>query len=258
MGVTGGVRWSPHDHQPRVAITLLGTFGLDVDGCPVSLPTSARRLVGILALRGRLGRSRLAGMLWSDTTEQRALASLRTGIWRVNQAARGLVVSEHGSVSLGLSPEIDLHQLMAHGHAVLADSATALADQRHLMIGCGRGLDPGELLPDWDDAWLEQERERLRQLLLHVMEAEARWYSCEGRFGLALDLALALLHADELRESAHRLVVEIHLAEGNFAQAQRAYERCRTVLGAELGVAPSTALRGLVESAAAKSTLLPA
>lgn len=237
---TARVRWATPAPEPQVVVTLLGTFSLDVDGATVSLPTSAQRLVGILAMSGRLGRSRLAGMLWPDASEQRALASLRTGIWRVNQAAPGLVATDHGTVSLGLSPRIDLHELVDRSHAVLEDPGAALA------AGPASTEEHGDLLPDWDDVWIEDARERLSQLRLHVMEAEARWYGREGRFGLALDLALAAVQADDLRESAHRLVVEIHLAEGNVADAWRAFEHCREVLGVELGIEPSDAMRDLL------------
>ena len=72
-----------------------------------------------------------------------------------------------------------------------------------------------ELLPDWDDDWLEDERERLGQLHLHMLEAQADRLAADDRFGLALDVALAALRIDPFRESAHRTVIRIHLAEGN-------------------------------------------
>jgi len=225
---------------PHVAIRLLGTFALDVDGATVSLPTGAQRLVAVVALRGRLGRSRLAGLLWPGTIQHRALASLRTGIWRVNQAAPGLVVSSQGIVELGLRPEVDVDRLIEVSRAVLEGRET-LADP----TDAGGGT--GELLPDWDDAWLEQERERLRQLRLHVLEATATRLTEEGRFGMALESALAALRADDLRESAHRVVISIHLAEGNVVEARRAYDHCCRTLRDELGIEPSARVARLLD-----------
>ena len=224
---------------PEVSIRLLGTFTMDVDGDPVALPTGTQRLVAMLALRGRTGRSRLAGLLWPDTEERRALASLRTGIWRVNQAAPGLVVSAHGAVELGLAPVVDVQRLIDRSHALLRDEPD---DERLLPEDPGEG----ELLPDWEDCWLDAERERLHQLRLHVLEATARWLSDRGRYGLALEFALAALRADELRESAHRAVVGIHLAEGNVVEARRAYDACCRTLRDELGIEPSPSLTALV------------
>lgn len=234
------VRRPPPRRPPQVRVQLLGSFGLTVDGAPVTLPIGAQRLVAVVALRGRLGRSRLAGLLWPETTEHRALASLRTGIWRVNQAAPGLVVSAQGVVELGRRPEIDIDALIETSRCVLEGTGPGASP-----------LDPGaagELLADWDDCWLEQERERLRQLHLHVLEAAASRLADEGRYGLALESALAALRADDLRESAHRTVIAIHLAEGNVAEARRAFDHCRRTLHDELGIEPSARLSGLLEA----------
>ena len=84
------------DGRARAEVTLLGGFQLALTGHDIRLPVGAQRLVALLALRGQVGRSRLAGTLWPDTPENRALASLRTGIWRVNQAAQDLVTATAG------------------------------------------------------------------------------------------------------------------------------------------------------------------
>ena len=205
----------------------------------MALPAGAQRLVALLALRGRTGRSRLAGLLWAGTTEHRALASLRTGIWRVNQAAPGLVVSAHGVVELGLTADVDVTGLIDGARAVLRGPTGTL-------VPVDGGVGPGELLPDWDDPWLDAERERLHQLRLHVLEAAAGQLAEQGHYGLALESALAALRADDLRESAHRAVISIHLAEGNVAEARRAYDLCRRTFVEELGIEPSTATAGLL------------
>ena len=56
----------------------------------------------------------------------------------------------------------------------------------------------------------------------------------------------AIRALEPLRESAHRTVVCVHLAEGNVAEALRAYENFRTLLAHELGVRPSDHMRRLV------------
>ncbi|MBD5788261.1 SARP family transcriptional regulator [Cellulosimicrobium terreum] len=242
--------------EPVVSLHLLGSFSLHVDGAPpVTLPVGAQHLVALLALRGRTGRSRLAGLLWPDTVEQRALACLRTGIWRVNQAAHGLVVSARGVVELGPMADVDTDRLIERSRAVLGAGtgtdalsdpvAEPIADPPADLLGALTDVE-GDLLPDWDDPWLDAERERLRQLRLHVLEATARRLTALGRYGLALEAALAAVRADELRESAHRSVIEIHLAEGNVVEARRAYAACARSLRDELGVEPTGTTRALL------------
>jgi DNA-binding SARP family transcriptional activator len=92
----------------------------------------------------------------------------------------------------------------------------------------------GELLPDWDDPWVEGERERLRQLRLHMLEAVADRFTATGQFGLAIEVAFRVLQADALRESAHRALIRAHVAEGNIVEARRAYSVCEQLLHREL------------------------
>ena len=74
----------------------------------------------------------------------------------------------------------------------------------------------------------------------------------------ALDYALLALLAEPLRESAHRHVLEAHLAEGNPAEALRHDEGYRRLLRHELGLAPSPAIRQLVAPLLAAAATAPA
>ena len=239
----------PRRPQPAapdpICLTLLGGFALRVGPENVELPAGAQRLIALLALRGRLSRSRLAGTLWPETTEHRALASLRTSIWRVNHSADRLVATSGGTVDLGAGVEVDVRRLVGAALSTMREAAGA---NGWLERACAVLDDEGELLPDWDDEWLPADRERLRQLRLHVLEAVADRLAVAGQFGLAMEAALSALRVDMLRESAHRAVIRIHLAEGNVAEARRAFEHCRQVLVREVGVEPSPAAASMLPS----------
>ncbi|MGH3774138.1 MAG: AfsR/SARP family transcriptional regulator [Pseudonocardiaceae bacterium] len=220
-------------------VTLLGGFRLAVGGRDVRLPVGAQRLVAVLALRGQLSRSRLAGTLWPDTLEHRALASLRTGIWRVNRAAPDLVAITARQMNLDARARVDVRVLVKR-------SVEIMQGEDFDACTLSTALPDGELLPDWGDAWLTDERERLHQMRLHLLEKVAERLAGTGQFGLAVEVALSVLRADVLRESAHRTLISIHLAEGNLSQARRAYAACEQLLWRELGVAPSAAMTGLL------------
>ena len=106
----------------------------------------------------------------------------------------------------------------------------------------------GDLLPDWYDDWLQDEREGLRQTRLHALESLARRLSASGRHADAIQAALAAIRLEPLRETAHHTLIEIHLAEGNWSEACRQFQRCRRLLREELGVEPSDSMRLLLES----------
>ena len=62
-------------------------------------------------------------------------------------------------------------------------------------------------------------------------------------------MRLSAIRLEPLRETATRALIAVHLAEHNVVEAARRYRVFRDVLARELGVAPSPALRRMVESA---------
>ena len=113
----------------------------------------------------------------------------------------------------------------------------------------------GDLLPDWYDDWLHDEREGLRQTRLHALERLARALSASGRYADAIQAALIAIALEPLRETAHHTLIEIHLSEGNWSEARRQFQRCRRLLKAELGVEPSASMHFLLEKGPAARAL---
>ncbi len=99
-----------------------------------------------------------------------------------------------------------------------------------------------ELLPDWDDDWVVAAAESWRQLRLHALEALVGHLTASRRYGEATAAAVAAVAVEPLRESAHRALIGVHLAEGNRSEALRQYHRLRRPLAAE----PTAALRQLI------------
>ena len=231
--------WGAAPECPGVFVRLLGLFEVRVGGRLVEVPAPGQRLVALLALRGRRTRSGVAGSLWPDSGERRALGALRTTIWRVNAAAAGLVRSDLHHLELGPTVEIDVECTVAALRASLEFDRPLGELSRYVP-------ERSMLLPEWDEGWLDVEREQLRQLWLHALEAQAERLRAAGSFGRALDLALASVRADPLRESAHRLVIRVHLAEGNVKDAWTAYRNCARILGQELGVTPTAGTTALL------------
>jgi DNA-binding SARP family transcriptional activator len=145
-------------------------------------------------------------------------------------------------LSLHATAIVDVEELVAQCHS-LFESTCHLNWQSARRVQ--EGLTAG-LLPDWEDEWVLVERERLRQLHLHALEALAIRLLAAGRLAEAVHASAATLSAEPLRESAARLLVSAHLAADNTAEARRVYERYRTDLHAELGIEPSARLRDLI------------
>jgi DNA-binding SARP family transcriptional activator len=224
-------------------LSLLGGFELSCGGTDVAVSRSGQRLLALLALQARpLERLWVAGTLWLDATEERAGASLRSALWRLPQP-QGAAVVQATPTHLRLARDlaVDVHELA--GRAEGLDAPAPPPDDG--------ALDPSalskDLLPDWYEDWVVLERERFRQLRLHALEALCRRLTEAGRFGAAVQAGLAAVAGEPLRESAHRSLIQAHLAEGNPGEAVRQYHLYRRLLAGELAIEPSAAIRVLVQ-----------
>jgi len=92
------------------------------------------------------------------------------------------------------------------------------------------------------------ERERLRQIRLHALEKLSALLSDAGRHSDAIRAALAAIRLEPLRETAHRALIEAHLAEGNWSEARRQFRRCQRLFREELGIEPTASMRRLLET----------
>jgi DNA-binding SARP family transcriptional activator len=222
-------------------LSLLNSFVLTCDGRQITLPRSAQRLIAFLALRER-GQARLnvACALWLDTPEERAFANLRSALWRANHGGRTIVESFGGL--LRLSPQISVDVSQERQAALRLIDQVPDDDPAELVVQ----LLDAELLADWYEDWVLVERERFRQLRLHALEAACESLTLQRRYAEALRVGLAAVAAEPLRESAHRAVILVHLAEENRVEALRQFELCRRLTEASLGGPPSRSLEELV------------
>lgn len=225
---------------PPIRLRLLDAFALELDGQLVDLPHGTQRLLAFLALRPHpLGRSFMAGSLWLDATDARASANLRSALWRLPEAGGPIVVRAHGTLRLDANVWVDVREATDVALRWLSGRATVRDTAAAALLGA-------DLLPDWYDEWVADERERFRQLRLHALEAMAERLIEMGQVGDALLAALAAATDDPLRESAHRALIKVHLAEGNTGEAIRQLRRCEALFERELGMRPSPQLTGLI------------
>jgi DNA-binding SARP family transcriptional activator len=223
-----------------IEVMLLGGFRLRVDGEVVRTPAGVQRLVAFIALRGPTTRTMAAGALWSHVDERRAQASLRTSIWDANRQCSALVVACGTDLVLNKDVHVDVSETDARARRILTDpSSVPKADLTADVIN-------RELLAGWYEDWVLAERERSRQLRLHALEAASQELLNRDNVGAAMDAALKVVSAEPLRETAHRLTIGIHIAEGNTSEAVRHYMSYRQLLGDELGLAPSPQMQELV------------
>lgn len=223
------------------SLRVLSGFEVRVDGEPVPVPSNVERILALLAVRPRpQQRLTVASTLWMDTTEHRAAANLRTALWKARQSIGDCIRVRGNQISLAGEVDVDLVAIVDRTRRLLDDDLTLDPGD------CDPADLDGDLLPDWDEDWILFERERLRQLRIHALEALCRKLTAAGRAGRAVDAGLAAVAAEPLRESAQRVLIAAHLGEGNVSEARRQYHLYRELLWSNLAIEPSPALTVLV------------
>lgn len=246
--VTAAIDARPN-RSTAVSLSLLDGFALSHEDRRLELPLSAQRVVAFLALRTRpVQRVYVSGQLWPDMSEVRAGAALRTALWRAGSIGCPLITAHGQALAIDAGVRVDVREAERAARTALhggTDMALhAGTDTPDMQLLC----DGGDLLPDWYEDWVLLERERLRQLTLQALEARALSALEGARHGAALEAALTAVRAEPLRESAHRIVVMIHIAQGNVVEAQRHVEWYRVMLHDQLGLEPSPAMIGLLRT----------
>lgn len=235
-----GAAERPEAAANDVRLSLLGGIELTADGVDVPLPVSAQRLLAFVALHEhRQHRHYIGGKLWSESTEGRAAGCLRSSVWRLRRT--GLHVLESSGPYLRVAPslDVDFRTALAWARRLLDPSDTSCPTVAEAQLS-------EELIPDWYDDWVVLERERFAQLRMHALERLSERLAARGRFAEAAEAALEAVRGEPLRESSHRALMRVHVAEGNVAEALEQFHYYRRLLNRELGLAPSREMHDLV------------
>lgn len=215
-------------------VTVLGSFTLTAGGSAVPLGVDARRLVAYLAVHPRpQERASLAADLWPNVSGERLLADTVAAI-----AVPGLLVDgPDGALALAPDVEVDLAAAMRLVRALpeipaLDDTDTTLLTE--------------DILPGWTAAWIAVERERFRQLRLHAIEERGQRLTAAGRHDAAVAMAEVAARSAPSRESARRVLIEAHLAQGNIAAAVAEYDSYHELLRSSVGGPAPFGLEGLL------------
>lgn len=216
----------------------------------LEVPEGSKRLLVFVALSaGKIERRHAAGALWPYGDDVRAAGNLRSALWRLRGAGINALTCDKQTLALRPGTLVDVDLLCEWAERV-TDTTVPTSE----LAALEWRTDALDLLPGWYDDWVLFERERVRQRLLHALEALSRRLLATDRYADAVEAALAAVRAEPLRESAQRALLQAHLSEGNIGEARQAFEQYRRLLARELGVTPSTDLTAMVAGAVADRT----
>jgi len=241
---------------PILHIHLLGDFLLLSGDTPVTTITvpRLRSLFAYLVLHRAApqSRTRLAFLLWPDSTEAQAHTNLRKLLFQLRQAlpdAERFLVSDKQSLQwlpTGVSWTLDV--LTVEQAFAQAEEAQQSQDTIKQALEQVVQLYRGDLLPDCYDEWILPERDRVRQLFFSAAERLIVLLERERDYATAILVARQVLRYDALHEETYRYLMRLYALRGERAAALRVYHTCVTLLERELATGPSDATRQAYEA----------
>ena len=203
----------------------------------------------MVAERGNpVARSVLADALWPSSPPPSWPAALSSIVSRL----RALLIQAGIDGTAALTTAGGCHELRLPAGTWIDHEAAA--DAIHQAESALKAGDPGAaygpsavahhiarrpFLPGEEGRWFEERREKLASILVRALECRAEVYLWNHEYSLAAEVASDAISLRPFRETGYRLLMRAHAAAGNAAEALWVYERCRTLMAAELGVGPS-------------------
>jgi predicted ATPase/DNA-binding SARP family transcriptional activator len=233
-----------HTSSAKTPVTprlyLLGAFRLEIGKQPIRLPTrKVESLLAFLALSPQPHtREKLAALLWGDFTDEQARHSLRTALATLRKELRGdTLLADRETVQL--NPDCPLWVDAREFEQTVSNNPQSAVE-----------LYQGDLLTDFYDDWILQERERLRLLYIDTLLRLAQQARSHSEYARAIEFAQKVLAADPADEKAYQHIIFCHAVMGDRIGALKQYDECEKKLRDELGVEPSretVALRDRIE-----------
>lgn len=199
---------------------------------------------------------RLVDVLWSDTVPPDAsgavasiVSKLRAAFRKAGDDGPGVISAGAGTYQLRLAPggTIDLEDSReaidrAEGARRAGDVAAAWSFATVAVAISRRGFLPGESAD-----WVLAVQRELQAITRRGYACLAWAWTVRGDGELATAMAEAAVEAEPLHEPSWRNLMIVHSRFGSRADALRTFERCREMLGDELGVEPDAATLRLYE-----------
>lgn len=233
--------------QPRLLVSLFGGVAFSFAGRDIGLRNrKARAMLAFLALseRGEEQRERLAGMLWSESSESHARGTLRQAVHETREAmlAAGCSALVGARATVGLRPGSFIVDVDAALRALAAGEVPeALLRQRlaaESLLAGFEDLDPAF------HSWLTARRQTLHDRMIRDLEQGYRDMALSRRRRRRLAEAALLL--DPTHEEACRVVMRCAAEDGEIGGALSAYDELYRLLGEEYDMEPSAPTQELV------------
>jgi len=268
------------ENLAKLHIHSLGVFQTTLDGEPLAFDTDkSRALLAYLVIESALPqhRARLAGLLWSDAPEKRALHNLRQALSSLRKSLRDdarnipFLLIQRDTVQINHQSDIWV-DVIAFESGLTAALQPRQPGGLHSRLNLrllqqsvtyfrGPFLDQLYLngSPLFDE-WASLKREALSQRMVQALSLLAEFHERRGEIPMARQYASQLVSLAPWDETAQIQVMRFLAVEGQWSAAQAQYHHLRRYLSEQVGVEPTIEATDLFEQirqAAARNVNLP-
>ena len=245
--------------NPEITVCGRLTVGWDGEQLEGKLPGRQGRLIFAYLVLNRnrpVRRDELVEALWADEgLPSGGEALLAPPLSRLRKALGKNRLAGRTELHLNLGEEASIDCEVAQEKLARAQEASGGgSDPDGLAVAWSDALEAerifeGGLLPGLEARWIDEHRAHFEELRLQTLETVARIGARLGSAerARAEKAARNAVEASPFRESAQVALIEALEAQGNVAEALRAYEELRVLLRDELGTFPSAALNAVHE-----------
>jgi adenylate cyclase len=239
--------YNPSTMAKTLRLNVLGPFHAQwSDG--ESLEVTGKKtqgLLGYLAVESARPHSReqLAGLLWSETGDERARHNLRQALSKIRRSYGPLISSTGDTLAL----DLEQCSVDARDFDALARSKDVADLERCVALYRDDLLDGLVLREELYDEWLLGAQHQFRRTACDVIERLAVTLAATDRPDEAVDVFNRRIAMDPACEPAHRHLMELFDRIGRRSDALRQYEFLADALGRELGTEPSPETNAVYE-----------
>jgi len=236
--------------KETLQITLLGKSDIRLDNIPLGKFRYKKTLalLAYLAVTGKAhSREFLAGLLWGESTDANARASLRKSLAELREKLGEYLLIEHQQIAFNSKAayNLDIEDFQTSINAFKEEKMEGLHLTEAAELARTLSLYRGDFLSGFYirksiifEEWVTLKRESCHLAAIRGLHMLANHYLIQGQYPQAIAQVEKILELAPTQEEAHRQMMSLLALDGRRDAALRQYKSCVHILQKSLGISP--------------------
>jgi DNA-binding SARP family transcriptional activator len=192
-----------------------------------------------------ISRDELTTAIWSDQPDAQRESGLDPLLSKLRMTMKAAdldapLIAASGTVALQLPGDTWIDVEAASNALDEAEGALRRGDRAAWgLANTAAVISKRPFLAEFEAPWIETQRKALRAMQLRALHCLVQLSADNDEPLLAIQHATEMVVLEPFRETSYQLLMRMHAAAGDRAEALRVFAHCRELLRDELGVSPS-------------------